>query len=384
MLLGFQHLTAMFGATTLVPLLVGFSVPVALFTAGLGTLIFHLVTKNKVPIFLGSSFAFIPALILVNETTGNIQYAQGGIIVAGLLYVLFGYVVQKIGVEKISKIFAPHIVGTMIFIVGTSLISTAWGMAQTHWPLASMTLAISILIRLFAKGIYKQASILFAILISYLLAVFLNLVNLEPIYNAAWIIIPKFTTPKFDLSSTIIIAPIVIATMMEHIGDITSNGAIVGKNFLKNPGLNKTLFGDGLATIAAGLLGGPPNTTYSENTGVLALTKNYNPAILRIAAIMAIVISFIGKFAAIFATIPVSVLGGISLVLFGMIALIGTQILYKDQVWLEVRKITVVIVMIIAAFGPQINITETISLSNMSFAAIIGIALDSLLKQWSK
>ena len=380
-ILGFQHLLAMFGATTLVPLLTGFSVPVALFSAGVGTLIFHMITKYKIPIFLGSSFAFIPVVILVVERTGSLQYAQGGIVVAGLLYTLFSYVVYKIGVDKVSRIFQPHIVGTMIFIVGFTLIPTAIEMVQSHLVLGLIVAAVALCIQLFTKGFIKQTSILAAIVSGYIIGVFFDVVDFSPIISASWLAMPNFSLPKFDLTSIFIIAPVVLAVFMEHIGDITANQTITGKNYLKDPGLHRTLLGDGVATLLAGMIGGPANTTYSENTGVLALTKNYDPKILRIAAVYAILISFVGKLAAIFTTIPTAVLGGISLILFGMISMIGIKTIHGDQSYRSIRKIIVIIFMLIAGFGAELNITELISLSSMSVAAIAGILSNTILEK---
>lgn len=375
-LLAVQHLISAFGATTLVPLLTGFSVPVALFTAGLGTLLFHIITKFKVPIFLGSSFAFIPVIILVAQLTGSLQYAQGGIVVAGLLYVLFSFIVAKVGVAKISSIFVPHIVGTMIFIVGITLIPVAIDMAMANLPIAGLVFATAIAIQLLGVGFIKQLSIVVAISVGYFIASLVGLVDISGVVAANWIAIPSFTLPKFDLNSITIIAPVVLAVFMEHIGDITANQTITGENYLEDPGLNRTLMGDGVATLVAGLLGGPANTTYSENTGVLALTKNYNPRILRIAAIFAILISFLGKLAAVFATIPVSVLGGISLVLFGMIAMIGVKTLIQDKVWGDPIKLATIGLMLLVGLGKQWNLTEVISLSSMSVAAIVGISFN--------
>lgn len=379
-ILAAQHLLAMFGATTLVPLLTGLSVPVALFTAGLGTLLFHIITKYKVPIFLGSSFAFIPVVILSAQLSGSLQYAQGGIMVAGLLYLLFAIAVYFIGVEKIASIFQPHIVGTMIFIVGVTLLPVAVDMSLTNLNLALVVGILALLIQIFAKGFFKQVSIIVAIGVGYIIAIFFGGVDFSPIQNAGWLAIPNFTLPKFDLTSILIIAPVVLAVFMEHIGDITANQTITGGNYLEDPGLHRTLVGDGLATLVAGLLGGPANTTYSENTGVLALTQNYNPLILRIAAVFAIIISFSGKISAVFSTIPTAVLGGISVILFGMIASIGVKTWHKDKVYYDPYKLIVIAVMLSLAFGAKINLTDTISLSSMSVAALGGIGVNTILK----
>lgn len=383
-ILAAQHLLSAFGATTLVPLLTGFSVPVALFSAGLGTLIFHLLTKQKVPIFLGSSFAFIPAIILVAQLTGDLRYAQGGIVVAGLLYILFSYIVKVVGVDKISKVFVPHIVGTMIFIIGVTLIPTALDMSSAHWGIAGLVFFTALIIQGLFKGFIKQLSIIIAIGLGYIVTSITLGVDFSPIQQAPWILMPSFTFPKFDWSSITIIAPIVLAVFMEHIGDITANQTIVKQNFLKDPGLHRTLLGDGIATMMAGFIGGPANTTYSENTGVLALTKNYNPAILRLAAVFAIIVSFIGKIAAFFTTIPVFVLGGISLILFGMIAMIGLKTLIKDKIWYDANKLIGVVVMLFVGLNTNLQLTEAISLSSMTVAAIVGIAMNTIVTQITK
>lgn len=382
--LGFQHLLAMFGATTLVPMLTGLSVPVALFAAGLGTLIFHLLTKGKVPIFLGSSFAFIPAIILVAENTGNLQYAQGGIVIAGLLYVVFSFVVYKVGVERIARIFEPHIVGTMLIIIGVTLIPTAIGMVQDYIFLGLMVSAIALAIQVFAKGFLRQTTIVLAIIVGYGMGIFLNVVDFAPILEAQWFSTPDFILPKFDLNSILVIAPVVFAVFMEHIGDITANQTITGENYLEDPGLHRTLLGDGVATLVSGMIGGPANTTYSENTGVLALTQNYNPKTLRIAAIFAIVISFAGKLAAIFATIPTAVLGGISLILFGMIASIGVKTIIKDASYNNLYKIVVIILMLFVGLSKEFLGISFLSLSGMSAAAIVGIISNTLLQKMNR
>lgn len=382
--LGFQHLLAMFGATTLVPVLTGLSVPVALFAAGLGTLIFHLLTKGKVPIFLGSSFAFIPAIILVAENTGNLQYAQGGIVIAGLLYVVFSFVVYKVGVERIARIFEPHIVGTMLIIIGVTLIPTAIGMVQDYIFLGLMVSAIALAIQIFAKGFLKQTTIVLAIIAGYGMGIFLNVVDFTPILEAQWFSTPDFILPKFDLNSILIVTPVVFAVFMEHIGDITAIQTVTEENYLEDPGLHRTLLGDGVATLASGMIGGPANTTYSENTGVLALTQNYNPKTLRIAAIFAIVISFAGKLAAIFATIPTAVLGGISLILFGMITSIGVKTIIKDASYNNSYKMVVIILMLFVGLSKEFLGISFLSLSGMSAAAIVGIISNTLLQKMSR
>ena len=372
-ILGFQHLIAMFGATTLVPLLTGLDVSVALFSAGIGTLIFHFCTERKVPVFLGSSFAFIPVIIAVGNTMG-LQYAQGGIIVAGILYLLFAWLVKTVGIELINTLLPKYVIGTMITIIGISLIPVAIDMALARWTVAFITLGAAVLVMLEKRGFSSQLSVLIAITVGYLMSIPLGLVDFSIIKEASWISFPQFTSPKFNFEAIMIIAPVVLATFMEHLGDITANGTIVGKNFLVNPGLHKTLVGDGLATAFAGFIGAPANTTYGENTGVLAITKNYDPRVLRIAAVFAVCLAFIGKIGAILASIPVAVLGGISLLLFGMIAKIGVFTLAEDQSWKSIQKTIVILVMLFLGLGS----VEIWKFSGVSLAALFGIVVNWL------
>src|SRR3712207_2070818 len=340
MILAFQHLIAMFGATVLVPILTGFDPSLALLSAGIGTLIFHLCTKQKVPVFLGSSFAFIGSIIMVRDKFGgDLAYAQGGIMVAGFIYVIMSFLVKRIGVEKIRKILPNHVVGPMIIVIGLSLIPTAIDMASKNFKVSGITLAIALFITLKGRGFLKQLSILIAVIVGYLVSLKLGIVDTSSITSAHIVSIPNFRLPKFNLGAITIIAPVVLAVFMEHIGDITTNGEVVGKNFIEEPGLNRTLLGDGLATSFAALIGGPANTTYGENTGVLAITKNYDPLILRITAIFAICLGFIAKVGGILRSIPVSVMGGISLMLFSMISLIGFKTLSNGKVRSEERRV---------------------------------------------
>lgn len=379
--LALQHLIAMFGATVLVPILTGFNPSVALFTAGMGTLIFHACTKGKVPAFLGSSFAFIPVILTVKEMyNGDLAYAQGGILIAGLIYVILSLFIRKIGVARIKKLLPASVIGPMIIVIGMSLIPTAYGMASESFLLAGVTLGTALLINFKGKGFLKQLSILIAVLVGYVLALALNLVNTEVITQSQLVAIPEFTLPKFDLGAIAITAPVVLAVFMEHLGDITTNGQVVGKNFIEDPGLNRTLLGDGLATMFAALVGGPANTTYGENTGVLAITKNYDPANIRLAAIFAVALGFVAKIGGVLASIPNGVMGGISLILFSMIALIGVKTIKHEKVEFNFKNILVMATILIiglGGFGIQIN--ESVSLSGLSFAAIVGITLNLVL-----
>jgi uracil permease len=404
-ILALQHLIAMFGATVLVPILTGFDTSVALVCAGCGTLIFHFCTKKKVPVFLGSSFAFIGSIIMVKEQFGSLAYAQGGLIVAGLIYVLLSLVINKIGVERLNKILPSHVIGPMIIVIGLSLVPTAIDMTGLNITgssvsvstpeiyLAIITFLSAVLINKFAKGFARQLSILIAVVIGYIAASIMGLVDMSAMTSAPLIAMPNFSAPKFDLGAILIIAPVVLAVFMEHIGDVTTNGSVVGKNFIKDPGLNRTLLGDGLATMFAGFIGGPANTTYGENTGVLAITKNYDPSILRLAAVFAIILGFVAKIGGLLRTIPVPVMGGISFMLFGMIAFIGVRIIKDNKVEFNTKNIIVMATIVVVGLGTTylakyfgINIGIPLSTTNtglmltgLSLAAIVGVGLNAIL-----
>ncbi len=392
--LGLQHLIAMFGATVLVPILTGFNPSVALFTAGIGTLIFHFCTNYKVPVFLGSSFAFIPLVIQVKDMySGDLTYAQGGIVVAGFLYVLFSFLVKAVGVTTIKKYLPSRVVGPMIIVIGLNLVPVAYGMASAHFTLAAITLGTALLINFLGKGFVRQLSILVGVVVGYIASSFMGVLDISGIQSAAFLAVPAFTLPKFSIEAIIVIAPVVLAVFMEHVGDITTNGAVVGKNFIEEPGLNRTLLGDGLATLFAGFVGGPANTTYGENTGVLALTKNYNPAILRITAVFAIILGLVGKLGATLSSIPVAVMGGISLMLFTMIAFIGVKNIRDNHVKMNVPNVVIMAAILIIGLAPSyvpslslaIPVPGTlISLSGLSLAAIVGIILNAIVAHFGK
>ncbi|SHH33381.1 uracil-xanthine permease family protein [Thermosipho atlanticus] len=378
--LSIQHFVAMFGATILVPLLTGLDPLVALFTAGFGTLIFHQVTKKIVPVFLGSSFAFISPILLVKEQTGNLQYATGGIVAAGVVYLLFSLLVKIIGIQRIKKLFPPVVTGPMIIVIGLSLSPVAINMASKNWGIAIIVIISIILASTVFKGFFTLIPILIGVTVGYIASILTGTVNFEPIYHSSLISLPNFLFPKFNLSSIIIIAPVAIATFMEHIGDITTNGAVVNKNFIENPGLHRTLVGDGLATIIAGFLGGPANTTYSENTGVLALTRIYDPSILRLAAIFAILMSFFSKFGSVLQTIPKPVIGGVSLILFGMIASVGIRTIVNEKVNFSKAKNLIVasLILTIGIGGANIKI-GTVEFKGLALAAIVGVISNLLI-----
>lgn len=388
-ILSVQHLFAMFGATVLVPILVGINPSVAILTAGIGTLIFHLCSKGKVPAFLGSSFAFISPIIAVSTTYGY-EYVQGGIVVVGLIYALMSVLIYKIGSEKISKFLPSHIVGAMIMIIGLTLIPSAVTNINTHTVVALVTLGTSIVITLFGKGFIKQLGILIGVIVGYLLSLYLGLVDTSIITNASLFANPiALSVPKFSLDAILMLAPLSVCTILEHIGDITTNGAVVGKDFVKNPGLHRTLLGDGIATLVAGLLGSVPNTTYGENTSLLAITKNYNPKLLRMTAIIAILLSFVGVFGATIQSIPSAVIGGISLQLYCMIAFIGVKNIKDSKSYKNISKVIVILVMLVIGLGSLVGINISlplgvVTLSGLSLAGVVGIILNAILVKFNK
>ncbi len=400
LVLGFQHTLAMFGATVLVPLLTGLDTSVALFTAGAGTLLFHFLTKRKVPVFLGSSFAFIPAILAVKATyaTGanpnaGLAYATGGIAVAGLVYLAAAGMIKVFGPDTMKKLLPPVVIGPVIITIGLKLTPVAYGMAQSHWTVALIALATVAAVSVFTKGFFKVIPILSGVVVGYVAAAFYGIVDLTPVVDASILGVPAFLAPKFSLEAIAIVAPLALVTMVEHLGDITTNGATVGKDFIADPGLHRTLSGDGVATLLAGLLGGPANTTYGENTGVLAVTKVYDPAILRIAAGIALAMAFIGKLGALIRTIPVPVMGGISIILFGMIAAIGMRIMVENKVNFASSRnmliaavvLTLGIMSILGEANPAvINITSSLQLEGLSLATLAGVVLNLILPEDGK
>ena len=378
-ILSIQHLFAMFGATVLVPLLVGINPSIAILTAGIGTLIFHLCTKGKVPVFLGSSFAFITPIITISTMYNDYSYVQGGIIVVGLIYALMSFIVYKIGVDKINKILPSHVVGAMIIVIGLSLVPSAVTNIQTNIMVALATLGISLLITFFGKGFIKQLGILIGVVCGYLLSLCLGIVDTSVIQNASLIALPTLSLPKFSLEAIMVIAPLSLCTLCEHIGDITTNGTVVGKDFVKDPGLHRTILGDGLATLVAGLLGSVPNTTYGENTSLLAITKNYNPKLLRRTAMIAIVLSFIGIFGAVLQSVPACVIGGISLQLYCMIAWIGVKNIKDNKSYKSIKKLIVIAVILIVGLSGFTVTLGSIAISGLALAVIVGVILNLVL-----
>ena len=382
--LGVQFLFVAFGATVLVPLLVGIDPSVALFTAGIGTLIFHLITKGSVPAFLGSSFAFIAPIVEATKLFGW-PGTLSGIIAVGLVYGVVSVLVKVRGIKFIESLFPSVVVGPVIIIIGLSLASSAVDMAKTDWLLAVIALATSIIVVIFGKGMIKLVPIFVGIAVGYIVALVLGRVEYSAISEANWIRIPEFTAPKFHWQAILYMIPVAIAPVIEHVGDMYALGGVCDKNFIEKPGLNRTLLGDGIATALAGFVGGVPNTTYSEVTGAISLTKVTNPFILRIAAISAIVFAFVGKISGFLKTIPQSVLGGIMLLLFGMIASIGIKTLVDSKTNLsETRNQVIVSVVLTVGIGGAIIQHDNFSLGGIGLAAAVGIILNLVLPKTNK
>jgi len=384
-ILGLQHTFTMFGATVLVPIITGFNISVALFMAGCGTLLFYFITKRKVPAFLGSSFAFIAPVLVVTEKFG-LPYACGGIVVAGLLYLLLSLLVSIYGVKKILSFFPPIVTGPIIIVIGLKLAPTAIDMAKGNWGLALVGFAVVTAVSIYAKGFFKVLPVLTGIFVGYLVAIFTGNVDFAPIAQAKWIGWPEFIVAKFNWTAITIIAPVAIATMVEHIGDVLAIGATVEKNLVEDPGLNRTLIGDGLATSLSAMFGGPANTTYSENTGVLALTRVYHPVIMAIAAVFAILLGLVPKLGAVILTIPSSLIGGISIVLFGMIASIGMRTVVEHKVdFSKSRNLLISAVILVLGLGGAVLAiplgTAKIEIAGMALGAIIGIILNKILPE---
>lgn len=420
LLLGLQHMFAMFGATILVPILVnsyfsdacgepltkGLTVAVTLFCAGFGTLFFHVCAKMKVPAFLGSSFAFLGGFSTVaNLNTGIYEnmaanekaaYACGGIVVAGLLYLVLALIIRLVGVKRVMRYLPPVVTGPVIICIGLSLASSAIGNASTNWFLAFVALAVIIVFNIWGKGMFKIIPILMGVVISYAVAVIMNacgiknpdgsaILDFTTVASASFVGLPPFQLCKFDLTAVLVMAPIAIATMMEHIGDMSAISATVGENYLADPGLHRTLMGDGLATSLAGLVGGPANTTYGENTGVLELSRVHDPRVIRLAAVFAIIVSFIPKVSAIISTMPSSIIGGVSFMLYGMISAIGVRNVVENKVDLtKSRNLIIVGVIFVCGLGFGGGLTfhvggTSITLTSLAIAAIAGILLNIIL-----
>ncbi len=377
--IGVQFLFVAFGATVIVPLLVGLNPSVALFTAGVGTLLFHLVTKGKVPIYLGSSFAFIAPIIESTRLYGLPGTLSGLVAVAGV-YFLMSLLIKWKGLRFIEKLFPPIVIGPVIILIGLSLAGTGVDMAKSNWILALCSLGTAVLVSLMARGIWKLIPIFCGIIVGYLIACIGFEVNMQPVWDAPWIGLPEFTTPSFSWQAILFMIPVAIAPVIEHIGDIYTVGEVTGKNYVKDPGLHRTMFGDGLACLFSGFVGGPPATTYAEVIGAISLTKISDPKIIRIAAISAIIFSVIGKISALLQSIPSAVLGGIMLLLFGTIACVGMQTLIKSQTNLgQTRNMIIVSLTLTIGIGGAILTFGSFSMSGIGLAALAGVLLNLLL-----
>ena len=400
LVLGLQHMFAMFGATVLVPILVqGYGLPLSIQTtllfAGLGTLLFHVCTKFKVPAFLGSSFAYLGGFSTVATMPAyegmdpelKLAYALGGIVIAGLLYLVLALLFKVLGAKKVMRYFPPIVTGPMIIMIGLNLSGSAINNASTCWWLALVAMAIIVVANIWGKGMVKIIPILLGVVGSYIVAVIAGQVDFSGVSEASFLGFQQFVIAKFDVSAILVMAPIAIAAMMEHIGDISAISSTTGKNFIEDPGLHRTLVGDGLATAFAGFFGGPANTTYGENTGVLALSKVYDPRVVRLAAVYAIILSFSPKFDALVNSIPAAIVGGVSFILYGMISAVGVRNIVENQVDLtKSRNLIIAAVMFVSGLGFSSvgGITFTVggaavTLSGLAIAALCGVILNAIL-----
>ena len=373
---GAQFLFVAFGATVLVPLLVGLDPSVALFTAGLGTLIFHAVTKGKVPIFLGSSFAFIAPIIKATELYG-LPGTLCGLVAVGAVYGIMSALVRFRGVGFISRLFPPVVVGPVIMLIGLSLAGTGVDMAKSNWLLAIVALLTTVVVTLFAKGLLKLIPIFAGIVVGYIVAIATGNVDFQPVRDTPWFALPAFVRPEFCWEAIIFMVPVAIAPVIEHIGDVYAINEVTGKDYVKDPGLHRTMLGDGLACVAASLIGGPPVTTYSEVTGAVSLTKISDPAVLRIAGVFGILFSVVGKMSALLKTIPSAVLGGIMLLLFGTIASVGVNSLVKNKVDMGNTRNLVIssLILTLGIGGAEMHIGP-VTFGGIGLAALVGVILN--------
>ncbi len=411
LILGLQHMFAMFGATILVPILVqSYGLPLniqtTLFFAGVGTLFFHLCAKLKVPAFLGSSFAFLGGFETMAkmdrgiyagmEAAEKLQYACGGIVVAGLLYLVLALIIKVVGVKKVMRFLPPVVTGPIIVCIGLNLAPSAVSNASSNWVLALIALGTIIVFNIWGKGMFKIIPILLGVVIAYAAALVMNamgmtnadgsaILNLTAIAQAGWLGLPPFRFAKFDLSAILVMAPIAVAAMMEHIGDMSAISATVGENFIETPGLHRTLMGDGLATALSALFGGPANTTYGENTGVLVLSRVYDPMVIRLAAVYAVALGFIPKMAEVIGTMPQAIVGGVSFMLYGMISAIGVRNIVENQVdFTNSRNLIIAAVILVCGLGFSQGLTfqmagASVTLTGLAIAAIAGILLNAVL-----
>ena len=380
-IVGVQFLFVAFGATVLVPILVGMNPSIALFTAGVGTLLFHLITKGKVPIFLGSSFAFIAPIIKATELYG-LPGTLSGLVAVGAVYGIMSALVRFRGVDFITRLFPPVVVGPVIMLIGLSLAGTGVDMAKSNWLLAIIALVTTVIVSLFGKGLLRLIPIFAGILVGYVVAIFLGVVDLQPIVDASWFELPAFVRPEFCWEAVVFMIPVAIAPVIEHIGDVYAVSEVAGKDFVKEPGLHRTMLGDGLACIAASFFGGPPVTTYSEVTGAVSLTKIADPAVIRIAAVVGILFSVLGKVNAILQTIPSAVLGGIMLLLFGTIASVGINSLIKNKIDMgDTRNLVIASLILTLGIGGAEMTFGGVTMSGIGLAALVGVILNLIIPQ---
>lgn len=404
LVLGLQHMFAMFGATVLVPAITGLSVSATLLLAGIGTLLFHLLTKRMVPAFLGSSFAFLGGYAAVTTmgadqgmtVAQSLPYACVGIFCAGLLYFVLAALIKFYGPAKVMRFFPPIVTGPIIISIGLILSGSAIANCQDNWLIALLAIVVVIVSNIWGKGMIRIIPILLGVVVSYAVAVAFGMVDFASVGQAAWVGFPikaentvlavfKDTNSELLISSIIAVMPIALATMIEHIGDICAISSTTGKNYLKNPGLHRTLTGDGLATVIAALFGAPANTTYGENTGVLNLTKVFDPRVIRIAALFAILFSFCPKFAAVISSMPLATIGGVSMVLYGMISAVGVRNIVENRVdFSKSRNVIIAALILVLAIGIKYGANDSISLgftnlSGLAVAAIVGIILNAVL-----
>lgn len=378
-IVGAQFLFVAFGATVLVPLLVGLDPSVALFTAGVGTFIFHAITKGKVPVFLGSSFAFIAPIIKATELFG-LPGTLSGLVAVGGVYALMSLLVRLRGVGFITRLFPPVVVGPVIMLIGLSLASTGVNMAKSNWSLAIISLATTVIISLYGKGLLRLIPIFAGIVVGYIAAIFYGIIDFQPVVEASWFALPSFVRPELCWEAIIFMIPVAIAPVIEHIGDIYAINEVTGKDYVSDPGLHRTMLGDGLACVAASFIGGPPVTTYSEVTGAISLTKIADPSVIRIAALFGIIFSVLGKVSALLKTIPDAVLGGIMLLLFGTIAAVGVNSLVKNKIDLSnTRNLIIVSLILILGIGGAEFTIGTFTIGGIGLSALVGVVLNLIL-----
>jgi len=376
---GVQFLFVAFGATVLVPLLVGLDPSTALFTAGIGTLIFHLVTKGKVPIFLGSSFAFIAPIVKATELYG-LPGTLSGLVAVGAVYFVMSALVKWQGINLIKRLFPPVVIGPVIMLIGLSLAGTGVSMASEDWLLAIIALVTAIVVSMYAKGLLKLIPIFAGIIVGFAVAAILGRVDFSGVAADPWLGLPQFVKPEFSWEAILFLIPVAIAPVIEHVGDVFTVSQVAGKDFVKNPGLHRTMLGDGIACCVAGLIGGPPVTTYSEVTGAMVLTKVTDPAVIRIAAVTGIIFSMVAKVSALLKAIPGAVLGGIMLLLFGMIAATGVNNMIQNRTNMSnSRNLIIVSLILTTGIGGAVLQMGTVSMTGIGLSAVIGVLLNLIL-----